>query len=285
MAEIVVVDGGASSCRLAAFSDSGQPLAKVSLDRHASLTMGVSDAWQHIEQGLEAVREQLRAGESWQPAKLVMGLAGSLRQERREQFLNLLPKQVEQLLVTDGFAQLVGASNGKPGICVAVGTGSVMHWLDEQGQSGMAGGWGFPVGDEGSGAWLGVRALQQYLASIDGVPATSRLIDELRLLIGSDVSAIQAWTTQTRASELAGLAPLVFNAAAAQDALALQLIDEAVEKILELVKRAPLHLPVYIVGGIGQKLHPMLSKKLKNRLCTAHHDALRGLWLLSAQAK
>ena len=282
MKHIAVVDGGASRCRLAVFSEGGKLLARAEIEAHASLTMGVGIAWQHIAQGLRLLQQSLKEKSAWQPDVLCMGLAGALQEQKRAEFLALVPKGVEARLHTDGYAQLIGAAGGQPGICLAVGTGSVMHWLDGAGQQGMAGGWGFPVGDQGSGAWLGMRLLQVYVAHRDGDVSDSSLIDSVEQRVGSSVADIQRWTTENRSSVLAQLAPLIFESAAAGDKLALALIDEAVSHCMELVRLAPDSLPVYVVGGVGTQISPALSVLLGNRLQKSCGDALRGLWHLAA---
>lgn len=281
MRKIVVVDGGASCCRLAAFSESGDELARVSLDKHASLSMGVLSAWQHIAQGLDLLGQRVSRHDCSQPIRLVMGLAGSLQQQRRKEFLAHVSPEYQVTLVTDGYAQLMGATKGKPGICISIGTGSVLHWLDEQGQSGMAGGWGFPVGDYGSGAWLGMRAVQCYIESRDAHDFTSSLIMALQHTLGTEVSQVQTWTTQTRATVFARLAPVVFEHALMGDTLARSLINEAVTHCLQLISKAPPALPVHVVGGIGDQLREQLANALPGRVRCADQDALHGLWLIS----
>ena len=281
MKHIVVVDGGGSRCRLAAFSEDGEMLARVAVDAHASLTMGVADAWQHISQGLRSLRHSLTLASTWQPAVLSMGLAGALQDQKHDEFLSLIPPNVETRLYTDGYAQLIGATGGQPGICLAVGTGSVIHWLDNAGKHGMAGGWGFPVSDQGSGAWFGIRLLQIYVAHCDGHVCDSSLMDSVAQRIGSTVSAIQRWTTESRSSVYAQLAPLVFESAADGDKVALALIDEATDHCMQLISLAPHSLPVYVVGGVGTQLSPVLAVELGERLNKSQGDALRGLWHLA----
>ncbi len=278
MKVIVAVDGGGSRCRLGAFDEQGDVLARFVVDEHASLSLGVSAAWQHIELGLHGLRRQMKKDASWQPDHLMMGLAGSLQQRRRHDFLKLVTRGVSCDLVTDGHAQLMGASNGEPGICLAIGTGSVVHWWDAQGNGGMAGGWGFPAGDQGSGAWLGLRLMQHYIRYRDGDKSSSSLIAATEQRIGTSVSSIQQWTTESRSSVLAQLAPLVFEHAANGDALAVDLLQEAIDHCMTLIMYAPADLPVYIVGGVGEQLTTQLRDHLGSRIRKSQGDALRGLW-------
>jgi len=148
-------------------------------------------------------------------------------------------------LVSDGHAQLLGATGGNAGICLAVGTGSVMHWLGADGQAGMAGGWGYPVGDEGSGAWLGMKAIQHYIWHIDGRRRRSSLIEAISGRVGTSVAQIQQWSTESQSSVLAQLAPMVFE----------------------------------------DQLRPLLAKSIGNRISKAKGDALHGLWQISQRSR
>jgi len=277
MIDVVTVDGGASGCRFAAYNVDGQLQARLAVDAHASLTLGVDEAWEHIEHGLQQLASELGEAVHWRPPLLSMGLAGALQQQKRDVFLALVPAGVQAILNTDGYAQLLGATNGQPGICLAVGTGSVLHWLDEQGNTGMAGGWGFPVADQGSGAWLGMLLLQRYVAHKDGHFCDSSMMPLLEQRVGTSVSEVQKWTTQTRSTEFATLAPLIFEAASAADPFAQALLDDAIAQCMHLISLAPLQLPVFVVGGIGDQLLPMLRAELGERLRVAKGDALSGL--------
>ena len=129
MSVIVAVDGGGSRCRLAAFNQSGDLLARVNVSSHASLSIGPQAAWHSIVQGLSCVAVKLNKEPSWKPELLMMGLAGAHRRRRRDELIQLIPPVVDYRLVSDSHAQLVGASGGEAGICLALGTGSILHWL------------------------------------------------------------------------------------------------------------------------------------------------------------
>ncbi len=283
MSVIVAVDGGGSRCRLAAFSEQGNLLARVSIESHASPSISPIAAWRSIDNGIRMLGTQLKKDPAWRPDFLMMGLAGSLQENRRKELLQLIPASLPRALVTDGHAQLMGASGGEPGICLAVGTGSVLHWLDSQSRGGMAGGWGFPVGDEGSGAWFGMRLIQHYVWHCDGLEQTSPLMKAVAGRVGSTVSDIQLWTTQSESSVLAQLAPLIFEYASRGDELAESIVSEAVSHCIKLVNLAPSNLPVYIVGGVGDQLRPLLENVLTGRVAKARGDALHGLLQLALQ--
>ena len=318
--DLVTVDGGASGCRLAAFDERDRRVAEIAIDAPASLTLGEAEAWLTIRAGIARLAGALAnrpadavpgfgadtaiaadpgtdaSGEdvvparpdtvsTWLPATLGLGLAGALQGERRARFLERVEREtggtVRCRLVTDGHAQLVGASRGRPGVCLAVGTGSVAHWVDRRGSHGMAGGWGFPVGDEGSGAWLGARLLARYLWHRDGCPSASPLMAALDERLGASVSDVQRATTDPRSTTHARLARLVVEAADAGDALALSLLDEGAERCARLVERAPSELPLHVVGGLAGAYSTRFAARFGDRLSPPLGDALDGLRLIA----
>ena len=281
---IVVVDGGGSGCRLGAYDVQGSLLATAT-NGPASLSLGEEQTWRHIRQGISSLAEQLDIATDWMPAEICLGLAGSLQSARRKRFLALIPHGVITTLVTDGHAQLLGATDGKPGACLAMGTGSVLHWIDESGESNMAGGWGFPCGDEGSGAWLGLKLINAYLWQHDTYRTGSDVpvpivIQALQDRIGQKVSDIQLWSTNTRSTELASLAPLIVSAAKQDDRLANALLDSGAQQCERLIQVAPDTLPVYLVGGLADVYLPRLSSSTRERVRVPLGDAFSGLYSL-----
>src|SRR6185312_4859288 len=134
----------------------------------SALGQGIEQAWKHIAQAVASAfagagiapvpREQCAVG---------IGLAGANVSRRRDDFLALAPPFAHLTLDTDAYTTLLGAHEGRPGAIVSAGTGSVGEALHRDGVRVAAGGWGFPVGDEGSGAWLGMHAMRETHRAID----------------------------------------------------------------------------------------------------------------------
>lgn len=277
----VVVDGGGSGCSLAVFDANGTILARA-VDGPASLSLGVGQTWQHICRGLQSLAVQMGQPNDWLPAQLCMGLSGALQSERRRDFLALLPAVVKVTLITDGQAQLMGVTGGQPGICLAIGTGTVLHWIDTTGAIRLAGGWGFPMGDEGSGAWLGARLINSYLWHRDtgcrDMPAVFRALEAR---IGTSASDIQIWSTCKRSTELASLVPLIGAAAKGGDPVALSLLQAGAGECARLLALAPKNLPIHVVGGLSSTYCPLFSAPVRARICPSRGDIFTGLYKLS----
>ena len=72
------------------------------------------------------------------------------------------------LIVNDALIALVAGAGASPGVVVISGTGSIAYGVSHHGVAARAGGWGPTLGDEGSGYWIGRRALAAVMRDADG---------------------------------------------------------------------------------------------------------------------
>ena len=281
---VAVVDGGASGSRYALYDQQGKVVCTHEAGP-ASLTLGAQSAWHAIEGGVKSMIATVADEASSMPQKIVMGLAGSLQQEQREKFLSAIPDEVSASLYTDGYAQLIGAGGGRPGICLAAGTGTVIHWLNEKEEHHMAGGWGYPVGDDGSGAWLGMQLINDYLWYRDGertfASDASDVFAELELVIGHSTSDIQTWSTCKESTRLASLVPMLAAFDRRRNAYVDTLITRGEQQCCRLIDLAPASLPLYVTGGLSALYDSGLRVRYADRMRLPVGDALSGLYLLS----
>jgi glucosamine kinase len=98
------------------------------------------------------------------------------------------------VLVSDAQAACVGAHDGRDGGIIVIGTGTI-GWAELDGRQYRVGGWGWPISDEGSGAWLGCEALRRTLWAHDGRIAWTPLLRSLLARFRSDPQAIVRWMT------------------------------------------------------------------------------------------
>ncbi len=106
-----------------------------------------------------------------------------------------------------------------------------------RGQSHRVGGWGFPVSDEGSGAWLGSEAVRRVLWASDGLTPWTDLLRAIFEQFGSDPHAIVRWTSTARPRDYASLAPSIVEHAANADRMATHLMQVAAMHIDALATR------------------------------------------------
>jgi len=148
----------------------------------------------------------------------------------------------------DSVTALAGASMAQPGVVVIAGTGAVAYGQLADGRSAKAGGWGYIMGDEGSGYAVARKALLAVGRARDGRGDATALTEAL--LAHSPPKSFDElvrWSAAAEPGEIATLAPLVLAAAAGGDPVAKGIIEEAATALTELV--APL---VALFGGRGQ---------------------------------
>ena len=75
------------------------------------------------------------------------------------------------------------------GIVIVSGTGSIAYGRNEHGEASRAGGWGYVLGDEGSGYWIGRLALRAVVRHADGRGRVTSLTPRLLAHFGVERAA------------------------------------------------------------------------------------------------
>lgn len=271
------VDGGGTGTRVQVADRMGTVLARGSAGPSA-LGQGVPAAWTHILRAIQAAFQSMgQPCPDWSACALGAGLSGVNHQPWRNQFLALNPGFAHIALESDAYTALLGAHGGRPGAMVASGTGSIGEALYADGTRKQVGGWGFPVGDEGSGAWLGLRAMAHAQAALDGRIAPGTLATHIHNQYGPHRQELQNWCAQARQHEYAMLAKPVFECAAT-DPVANALLERATQAIarMALALDPTERLPLAICGSVGQQLQPRLSAAVRARCVSSQCDAAHG---------
>jgi len=214
------------------------------------------------------------------------GVAGYTLPDRRERFDHLLQEMLPRarvVVLPDYAIALEGATGGSLGVLVIAGTGSIACGRDREGRLMRAGGWGYLLGDEGSGFWIGREALRAALAAKEGWGEPTLLTEMLAQALGTAdagewLSAL--YRSQNPQSLLAQLAPLVAEAAERGDIPATRILTDAAHHLAGLVIHVATHLylpedfPVCTVGGVW-KSGGMFLRRFREQLVT-HLPAWRG---------
>jgi len=158
-----------------------------------------------------------------------------------------------------------------------MGTGSVGEALLPDGTRVEVGGWGFPVADEGSGAWLGLAAMRIAQRALDGRAPAGALARAVWVHAGATRASLLAWCAQAGQAAYAQLAPLVFQTEA-QDPQSARLLARLLEHVQSHIAALDPKgsLPVVLHGSIGQRVEPLLAPALRARCVPAAGDALDG---------
>lgn len=274
---LIGVDGGGTGTRIIVAGLNQQILASAE-GAPSALGQGIEKAWRAIMDTLA-----LAFSKSNLPVPMLsecaigLGLSGANNIIWKNEFYLRNPGFKKILIDTDGFTTLMGAHGGNPGVIVAVGTGSVGMVLNKNGERKNVSGWGFPAGDEASGAWLGLQAASLTQKAIDGRRPHSSLTDAVQRFCGRTSDEFLAWLGEARQNAFAKLAPLVFQAAI-NDAEAKQLLIKAGEEIAIMVRTLDpkSEYPLSICGRLGEALIPYLPDDIKKRNQNAKGDSTVG---------
>jgi glucosamine kinase len=261
------VDGGGTGTRVLLARRDGGVIGRGAAGPSA-LARGISSAWAEIGRAVT-----LAFADAGLPAAplghcaLGAGLSGANHRPWHLSFVQANPGYGLLELETDAFTMLLGAHAGRHGAIVASGTGSVGEAWHTDGRRASVGGWGFPIGDEGSGAWLGFHAMQHAQHAMDGRTPPGALAQAVWARCGSDRDALLGWCAQANQFEYAQLAPLVFDAEAADPAAA-RLLTGATDALAQMARALdPVgRLPLAVSGSVGQRLAPRFATELRARL-------------------
>ena len=276
---VVGVDGGGSKTRVLIADEHGSQLG--SADGPAS-AVRPGQADHSAEVIATTLREALASCQMTHvtPKVLCVGVAGVGRESERQIFWQALAalELAEDVVVHPDFAiALDDAFGDGAGILLIGGTGSIAYGRGPSGTLMRCGGWGPVCGDEGSGSWIGRRALSVVTAAADGrEPETALTGAILTAAQVNDVSDLITWASDASPAQLASLAPAVASTADAGDLRANAILSLAAEELVLHVRTLARQLfvderaacPVALAGGLLRPGAP-LRKRVEHRLKSA----------------
>ena len=177
-------------------------------------------------------------------------------------------------------SQLILAAAGvDDGIAVISGTGSVA-WARNGERTARAGGWGYLLGDEGSGYWVARESVRTTLDAVDkGSPA-----GELGQMLAADcgladhTELLNHFYQQSDRRYWAGRSRVVFELARSGDLTCLGIVDAAARALASLAvqvcSRVEATGPVVLAGGLIVH-QPMLAERVRRHLDGHHHTDVR----------
>lgn len=173
---------------------------------------------------------------------------------------------------SDALAALTGAFGGGPGIIVIAGTGVICFGRAANGEIIRVGGWGYLLGDEGSGFSVAQAALIAALKAWDGrgISTTLRAVFEKHFNVASiELIISKIYSNDFDRGEFAKLAPFVFAAADQGDAVAQEIISNAGRGHGQLVRAAlqrgawPRPVPLALIGNLFRRREVLLPSMWK----------------------
>ena len=163
-------------------------------------------------------------------------------------------------LVGDEVIAHTGALNGKEGIILIAGTGSICFGKNSAGKSATAGGWGHLLGDEGSGYGLGRDAIRAVSRVLDGYGEPTAIRELIAGEFGLDTpEKIVSYVYSNDKSAVAKISHLVEKAYWDKDPVAIGIVRSNAEALVDIVMAVSSRLglekcDVALLGGLME--HP-----------------------------
>ena len=279
----VGVDGGATRCRArvrdadgCALGEATGAAANIHVDFAAAVAIMRAVVSEALERAGIVDRGRIAIG---------FGLAGLNDASDAERIISAFPGYALVRAANDATTACIGAHAGADGGLVIAGTGSAAI-ARVAGAETIVGGRGFALGDDGSGAHIGLDALRAATRAADGLAPGSPLTDGILDEFGSDVVAMVRWARAARPGDYGSFAPRAFDHAAAGDRIALAIVASAARGIEALTRRVVAlgATRVALVGGVGEALRPYLDPEIAALLARPLYDAMDGAILMTGGA-
>ena len=295
---IIGIDGGGTKTVGMLTTDKGEEVAKTQTGPSNYHVVGIEQTKSVLVEIIRKLTENVDKTEL-DSIRFCLGMAGLGREDDRKiigQLCDEIGIGKKRILTHDAHIALVGGTGQQQGVIVISGTGSIVYGIDQFGQEARAGGWGYLLGDEGSGYEIGIMGLQAVARSADKreppTELTGMMLNKLALKKPSDI--IQ-WIHSASRDEIAELSKVVFKAVEIGDKIAETIIDSAAEELILAIETVVRMLnftdtfDVLLSGGnlihqpiLADKLSQWIERNIMGATATLpKHEPVYGAVLLA----
>ncbi len=267
MEYLIGIDGGGTKTSGVIADTEGHIVAEATAGPTNYQVRGIASATDEIKSLVLELLDKADANPS-SIEKIVAGLAGVGRTSDEERlkshFRKELPTQLADTIyvTTDLHIALFGALKDEVGLIVNAGTGAVTMGRGSNGDIKRADGWGYLLGDEGSGYWIGLQAIKRSLKFHDGRASRTSLKEKLMEHYSLEdfeeiIPLVYDESENSLTKSIANLAPLVFQEARENDEVARNILSEAGRKlgrtaaaVIDRLKINYGQVKVVLMGGV-----------------------------------
>jgi N-acetylglucosamine kinase-like BadF-type ATPase len=191
-----------------------------------------------LEKVLHHVMEKTLADTHVIPSAICLGIAGVDRAADEAIVRSIMKRigyQAKILVVNDALIALQAGIGHEPGIVIVAGTGSIAYGRNSRGEASRAGGWGYVLGDEGSGYWIGRLALRAVVRHADGRGRPTSLTPHLLAHFGAERAAElirKVYHEELSPAAIASLAHYVQQARDEGDMVAAGILNRAADELI-----------------------------------------------------
>lgn len=273
---IIGVDGGGTGCRVAVGTSADGILGQAEGGR-ANVASDPELAIRNVVAAVKAAAESCGiATERLKSATAHLGLAGVMTAQDADKVAAAVP--YDHVTVTDDRpTALNGALGGQDGFLLSVGTGTIAAACTA-GTYRSIGGWGFHLGDQASGSWLGQECLRQVLLCHDGLEQHSDLTRALLAKFQDDPNEIVAFSMSAKPGDYGTFAPDVVASAHVKDPVGQKIVHAGADHLRKCLGVLGFNAgdPLCLTGGVGPYYADYLPADITAGLLVRKGNALDG---------
>ena len=277
----VGIDGGGSTCRARLTDMHGKVLGEGKAGP-ANTRLGFETTFNEL---LKAVQAALsRANMPGLPMDYLYVGAGLAGLTLPGDWLELAARThpfAELTAESDAHIACLGAHNGGDGAIVILGTGAI-GCLIRNSVSRTVGGWGFVVGDTGSGARAGQAAIRQSLLSYDGIIASTALTKAVLKRFDNVPEQAVVWAETAKPKDFGAFVPMILEHVEKGDPVGSFIMQEAAQGANNLLRALTKHgaKRISLLGGFSRFVEPWLADDMRQFLVQPQGDALDGALIM-----
>ena len=276
MGYVFGVDGGGTGCRVGLADRQGNILSRCT-GGPANIETSFSEAKSNIVSTCKKALLQASLSESLlNESSAVLGLAGSNMGDFDKKLTERLPFK-RNLIVNDSEITLEGAIGPSDGCIAAIGTGSV-YIGRVKGSVKQIGGWGFTLGDDGSGAKLGQNLLRTAIRCEEKLQKHSELTIQLMGEFNNKIINLVKASYDFKPKDFSNYAPLVFDFHLKGDKNAEEILRSEIKIIEKSIVSAGFNknYPFCLLGGLGTLYKPLIHSGFSDYLVEPLGDPVQG---------
>lgn len=279
------IDGGGTKCRASIMTADLRVLG--------TGLGGPANPFQGIERAQDSIRAaaELALADAGLPASALgdlvagAGLAGVNVPSLYEVMTAWAHPFKEMHLTTDLHIACLGAHNRDEGAVMICGTGSCGYSFVNN-QALILGGHGFPIGDKGSGAWMGLEAIKAILLASDDLAPRTVLSQSIGEFLQAEGMMIVDKLFGATQGDYARFAVFVLDAAEAGDAVAINIVKDGAGYMSDIARKLWVTNPgrMSMIGGLAPRLIPWMDKEMAEHLSPVLYQPEFGAVYFAKQA-
>lgn len=268
---VIGVDGGGTKTELVLIDMAGNYIGRARVGSSNYQAIGAEKLKQTMLEGFAELLKSTNVIDQ-KIDHIFLGLAGAGRESDRKEIKALFNNTEFQDKISvdsDAIVALSGAFGTSPGIIIISGTGAICFGKNSEGRVVRSGGWGYLLGDEGSGYYIGRKAILAALKYFDGRGDKTSLRAALEnhfKLPSIELIIPPIYQNKIDRVAIAELAPIVFEYANRGDSVAEDIIrgtgrelGKLAKAVAEKLKFSNEEIRVSLIGSIFKQKELLIN--------------------------